>query len=100
MNLSPAGTVLAATAGGSDEVFAITADHNFWQHALSGWSLTSAGSFQLLSGNAGAPDVGEVFTWLSDGSVAEFRQPFLGPLTRYSLSLPTGILALSAPRHV
>ncbi len=97
--LSPAGTILSAVAGGADEVWAITADNHLWQHSLAGWALESADSFQTLSGNAGVPDVGEVFTWLSDGTVAEFKQPFVGPLTRFGLSLPTSVLTLSAPRH-
>lgn len=97
-NLSPAGTVLSASAGGSDEVFAITSDHHLWQHSLLGWSQTSADSFQLLSGNAGAADVGEVFAGLTDGSLAEYKLPFVGPLTRFGVA-PIGILAVSAPRH-
>ena len=63
---------------GADEVFAVTADHHLWQHSLNGWALESAESFQTLSGNAGVADVGEVFAGLSDGSLAEYKLPFVG----------------------
>ncbi len=98
VNLSPAGTILSAVAGGNDEVFAITADHHLWRHTLSGWSMASAGSFQSLSGNAGVAGGSEVFAVLSDTSLWEYQAPLSG--TPFWADLVTsGVQAASAPRH-
>ena len=89
-NLSPAGTILSASAAGADQVFAITADHHLWQHVLSGWSQTSVGSFASISGenNDGA---GEVFAVLSDASLWEYTSGWA--------RLDAGVLAAAAPRR-
>jgi hypothetical protein len=89
--LSPAGTILSASAAGPDQVFAITADSHLWQHTASDWSLTSAGAFVSLSGesNGGA---GEVFAVLADESLWQYT-------TSWTLLDPTGVLAAAAPRR-
>ena len=89
-NLSPAGTILAASAAAADQVFAITADSHLWQYTLSGWSLTSAGSFASIAGenNGGA---GEVFAVLTDASLWEY--------TSFWALLDSGVLAVAAPRR-
>ena len=91
-NLSPAGSILAATAAGVDQVFAVTADHHLWQHMLSsGWLLTSLATVASISGenNGGA---GEVFAVLSDASLWED--------TGIWALLDTGVLAAAAPRRM
>ncbi len=97
-NLSPAGTILSASAGANDEVFAITADHHVWQHSLTGWSMASAGSFQALSGNAGTAGGGELFAVLTDGSFWEYQMPLVGNPSWFR-HVAGGVQAGSAPRH-
>ena len=97
VNLSPAGTILSVSAAGYGEAFAITADHHLWQHASSGWSLTSTGSFASLSGenNYGTD---EVFAVLADASLWEYQLPNMGTPTWNQLDA-NGVLAASGPRH-
>jgi hypothetical protein len=89
--LSPAGTILSASAAGPDQVFAITADGHLWQHNPSGWSLTSTGSFASLSGedNGGK---GEVFAVLQDGSLWEYT-------TSWAELEAAGVLAVAASKR-
>jgi hypothetical protein len=87
-NLSPAGTILAASAAGTDQVFAITADQHLWQHSSSGWSMTSDGSFASISGENNGGN-GEVFAVLTDASLWEY--------STYWAELDAGVLAASAP---
>ena len=96
-NLSPAGTILAVSAAGPDQAFAITADHHLWQHGPSGWSLRSTGSFTSISGenNAGAS---EVFAVLADTSLWEYQMPLTGSPTWNQLDA-NGVLAASGPRQ-
>src|SRR5436305_15297567 len=50
--LSPAGTILAASAvtdgAGNAEAFAIASDHTLWQYAGAGWRELSAGAFRQV----------------------------------------------------
>ena len=71
-NLSPAGTILGVSAGGPDEVFAITADHHLWEHTAAGWSLLSSGSFAALSATENSTGQGVVFATLTDSSLWEY----------------------------
>jgi hypothetical protein len=96
-NLSPAGTILAATAAGRDEVFAITADHNLWHHSLAGWALVSTGTFASVSGSMNAGGLGEVFGVLTDSSLWEYNPAFGGSHWR-ALNAP-GVLASAAPQR-
>ena len=89
-NLSPAGTVLSASAAGGDQVFAITSDMHLWQHSAAGWSLTSTGSFASISGEDNS-DRGEVFAVLADSSLWEYSAGWA--------ELDTGVLAAAAPRR-
>jgi PQQ enzyme repeat len=71
-NLSPAGTILSASAGGPDGVFAITSDHHLWEHAAAGWSLLSTGTFAALSATENAGGQSEVFATLADSSLWQY----------------------------
>ncbi len=95
--LSPGGTILSVSAGGADEVFAITADHHLWDYQLGSWSLRSTGDFASISG-AEAPAVGhsEVFAVLGDSSVWEY-DPFL-PGGPWDDLIASGAAAAAAPR--
>jgi hypothetical protein len=91
-SLSPAGTILAASAGadssGAAEVFAITADHTLWAHRSSGWAEVSSGYVLTLSGDR----VDQVFAVLSDHSLWERDG------TAWLMLSPAGtILSASAP---
>ncbi|HVS34819.1 MAG TPA: putative glycoside hydrolase [Gemmataceae bacterium] len=91
-NLSPAGTILSATAAAPDEVFAITADNHLWQYKLSsGWSPTSTGSFASISGENNGGQ-GELFAVLTDDSLWEYSP------SGWAM-LDAAVLAVSAPRR-
>ena len=72
--LSPSGTILSVTAGGPDEVFAITAagPNNLWEHSDSGWSQLSVGTFASVSAPQYPTPSDEVFAVLSNGSFWEY----------------------------
>ena len=80
-NLSPAQTVLSisaitdmsnpTTTNPREVVFAITADHNLWEHTPAGWSLLSAGNFLSVSAGLNAASQAEVFGVLADNSLWE-----------------------------
>jgi hypothetical protein len=92
--LSPSGTILAAAAAGTDQVFAVTADHTLWQHLLMGWSPSSSGSFQSASGTETASGTGDLFAVLSDGSLWEYNAAFAG--THWRELYPAGVFAAAA----
>jgi hypothetical protein len=97
LNLSPAGTILSASAGAADQVFAITSDHHLWTHTLAGWDLLSLGTFETISGSATpAAGVGEAFGVLSDGSLWEYNPAFGG--TDFMEILTSGVAGASAPQ--
>jgi hypothetical protein len=91
LRLSPAGTMLGVSAGGPDQVFAITADRHLSQHTLSGWTVLSASSLTTLSGQ-GNGGHGEVFAVLADGSLWQYT-------TSWALLDPTGVLAAVAAQR-
>ena len=95
--LSGPGTILSVSAGGADEVFAITSDHHLWDYQMGGWSLRSTGDFASISG-AKAPASGhsEVFAVLGDSSVWEY-DAFL-PNGPWEDLIASGAAAVSAPR--
>ena len=76
-NLSPAGTILSVSAGGADDVFAITADNRLWEHTA-GWAILSTGSFASLSGAKNTAGQGDVFAVLTDTSFWEYDPAFPG----------------------
>ena len=94
-NLSPAGSILAVSAAGADQVFAVTSDHHLWQHTLAGWSMTSAGNFQSISANQTADGRSEVFGVLSDNSLWENNPTFAGD--HWMNLVPSGVLSAAAP---
>ena len=96
--LSGPGTILSVSAGGADEVFAITSDHHLWDYQMGGWSLRSTGDFASISG-AEAPASGhsEVFAVLGDSSVWEY-DAFL-PNGPWEDLIASGAAAVSAPRE-
>ena len=97
--LSGAGTILSASAGAADQVFAVTADHHLWSHTTAaGWSLLSMGTFESISGGTtAAAGVGEVFGVLSDGSLWEYN-PALGGDGFLEL-LTSGTASASTPQR-
>ena len=74
-NLSPAGTILSISAiqdvSNADLVFAVTANHQLWEHTPAGWSLLSAGNFLSISAGLNAASQAEVFGVLADNSLWE-----------------------------
>jgi hypothetical protein len=96
--LSPAGTILAVAAGGADEVFAITSDHNLWEHRLTGWALLSAGDFQSVSASETAAGQGEALGTLADTSLWEYDPDFANP-DHWRIQVPSGVAASAAPRR-
>ncbi len=95
--LSGSGTILSASAGGADEVFAITADQHLWDYRMGNWSLESAGAFASISGTeAAGAGHGELFAVLADSSAWEF-DPLL-PGDPWVDLLASGAAAAAAPR--
>ncbi|HVS36831.1 MAG TPA: RHS repeat-associated core domain-containing protein [Gemmataceae bacterium] len=80
-NLSPSGTILGVTAGGPDEVFAITAfgPNNLWQHTNAGWAELSPGSFASLSAPQYPTGQDEVFATLTGSSFWEYSAGLTNP---------------------
>jgi hypothetical protein len=73
--LSPAGTIVSATAGrGADTVFAITvAGRNLWEYSTaSGWRQESTLSFAQLSATQNQSSTDVLFATLTDSSFGEF----------------------------
>jgi hypothetical protein len=104
LNLSPAGTVLSISAvvssgmgaGFNDEVFAVTSDHNLWQHdAVSGWALLSRGNFASISAGRNTVGSAEVFGVLADNSLWEYNPASTGDGWR-NLSPAGTILSVAA----
>ena len=95
--LSGGGTVLSASGGGPDEVFAITADHHVWDHRLSGWSILSSGWFTSLSATATAAGQSEVFATLADGSLWEHNPAYVNQLWLELVN--GGVQTVAAPRR-
>jgi hypothetical protein len=108
--LSPAGTILAVsreTDGfGSAVDFAITADHNLWEHDANqagaapfksdGWALISTGNFQSISAATNAAGAAVVFGVLADGSLWEYNPAFGNPGSWQMLSPAGTVLSVSA----
>ena len=67
--LSGPGTILSVSAGGADEVYAITSDHRLWDYQMGNWSMLSTGDFTSISGTeAPASGHSEVYAVLADTS--------------------------------
>ena len=94
LNLSPVGTILSVSAGGADEVFAITSDNHLWEHTA-GWAILSTGSFASLSGATNTAGQGDLFAVLTDTSFWEYDPAFPG---LWQDLVPTGASAVSAAR--
>jgi preprotein translocase subunit SecB len=88
-NLAAGGTIPGSSAGGSDEVFAITGDQNLWHHDLTGWSLFSGDAFQQVSARQTGGTADEVFGVLADGSLVSY-------IGGRHLLLAGGVLAVAA----
>ena len=104
VQLSPAGTVLAATSsldftGDGYVVFAITSDSHLWKHGAAGWDMLSAGSFQSVSAAANSSGKAVVFGVLTDDSLWENSSQFGGDGWR-NLSPAGTILSISAIQDV
>ena len=104
VQLSPAGTVLAATSsldftGDGYVVFAITSDSHLWRHGAAGWAMLSAGSFQSVSAAANSSGKAVVFGVLTDDSLWENSSQFGGDGWR-NLSPAGTILSISAIQDV
>ncbi len=93
--LSPAGTILSVSAvtdnAGNDDVYAITANHQLWEHSAAGWAMISAGSYQQLSATTNAHGYAEVFAVGTDFSLSVFT-----PAGSAVLSPAGTILSISA----
>jgi Bacterial Ig-like domain (group 3) len=92
--LSAAGSILSVSAGGADDVFAITSDNHLWEHTASGWAIRSVGSFASLSGATNAAGQGDVFAVLTDTSFWEYDPAFPG----WQDLVPSGVAFGSAAR--
>jgi hypothetical protein len=68
--LSPAGTILSASAGAHDDVFALASDHSLWEFAHGAWAILSPAD-TILSMQAGTSAAGTdvVFALASDHSL-------------------------------
>jgi predicted outer membrane repeat protein len=101
LQLSPAGTILSASAGTADQVFAITVQgNNLWQRSTAGWTQLSAGSFQQISGNQDTSGAGEVFGVLADGNLWEYNPAFPAGTGHFrQLTSTNDALFASAPQR-
>jgi PKD repeat protein len=97
--LSPSHTVLSVSAvadsAGNDVAYAVTSDHNLWEHGPAGWSLLSAGSFQQVSAGVNAAGQSVVYAVLTNRSLWENDQASGGNGWR-NLSPAGTILAAAA----
>ena len=61
------------------DVFAVTAEHNLWDHTPPGWTLASSGDLASISGRESSDGEGDVFGVLADGSLWEYNPAFPNP---------------------
>ena len=98
-NLSPAGTILSISAitdaAGADDVYAITANRNLWEHTPAGWAMLSGGAFQSVSAGRNGAGQAVVYGVLTDASLWENNPAFAGDHWQ-NLSPAGTILGVSA----
>ncbi len=97
--LSPAGTILSISSvtdgAGNVDVYAVTSDHQLWEHTPTSWLYLSAGSFLQLSAATNLAGNAVVFAVLTDNSLWENSSLFPGD--HWGLLSPSGtILSVSA----